>query len=145
MEKQFEPGYYYIGDPCYPFEESWDELLEKTEYFENEEQNFKGYPIAVDRTAYGDGVYTDNYGREYDVDAGVIGIIPVELISIDERGFSKSQIENHSGMHIVYFDKPFTVETDDEGNFKFGDIEINTKENDEDEDDMDEGDFVEFI
>ena len=39
-----------------------------------------GFSFAVGSTAYGDGLYIDNYGNKYPVDAGIIGLVPLELV-----------------------------------------------------------------
>ena len=38
-----------------------------------------GSAFAVADTSYGDGIYWDEHGNEYPVDAGVIGLVPLEL------------------------------------------------------------------
>ena len=74
---------FYIGDICY--------VLSNDDYYSfwGKQKRFaegafevpgKGYAFAVGFTAYGDGVYADEEGREYPVDAGVIGIVPLELV-----------------------------------------------------------------
>ena len=84
-------------------------------------------------TAYGDGVYFDKERREYSVDAGLLGIIPLEALDLNFEG---------DGGQIIEFDEDFTVSEED-GVFTFGDVVINTKsffdEDDFDcEDDCDE-------
>ena len=76
-------GRYIIGDPCYSIpNEQWDEILQQTDCFESPEGSFKSEEtgeeihVVAFGTAYGDGVYTDQGGREYPVDAGLIGIMP---------------------------------------------------------------------
>ena len=132
FSKKFKKGKYYIGDPCYVVEkqDKWMELLEKTNYFKNEEQEYKGYPILAGSTAYGDGVYGDNEGRIYCVDAGLIGIMPIECI--DKKHDNIEDLGN-----IVEFEDDFDVSIED-GVFEFGNILINTiwdEDEDEDEDD----------
>ena len=39
-----------------------------------------GHDFMVAGTAYGDGCYRDQYGNQYSVDAGNIGIVPTELV-----------------------------------------------------------------
>lgn len=125
FKKTFPPGTYYIGDPCYVVsDDNWQQLLDDTNYFENENQSYKGLQILVGDTSYGDGTYTDNYRREYGVDAGLIGIMPIEVV--DNK---YSNIENLGA--IVEFEEDFVVEIKD-GVFKFGNIVINTGNDDED-------------
>ena len=82
---KLKKGKYYVGDPCYIFGKSWDKVLNDTDYFDNGEiVKVFSKDCIVGGTAYGDGIYTDNFGREYNVDAGLIGVLPVSLISIDK-------------------------------------------------------------
>ena len=78
---------FYIGDICY--------VLGNDDYYRfwGKQKRFaegafevpgKGYAFAVGFTAYGDGVYADEEGREYPVDAGVIGIVPLELVGKED-------------------------------------------------------------
>lgn len=128
FKKTFPPGTYYIGDPCYVVsDDNWDKLLDDTDFFENESQSYKGVQILAGDTMYGDGEYEDNYGRKYGVDAGLIGIMPIDVIdkkyeNIEELG------------SIVEFDENFVAIVDN-GVFKFGDVIINT--GDEDDEDRD--------
>ena len=126
-------GIYYIGDPCYIFNESWIKVLNEVEYFIGEEQILFGEVVIGGNTAHGDGTYIDNSGREYAVDAGIIAILPVNLINIDKH-ISLSEINGSDCMHIVKFDKDFECEIDN-GYFTFGDITIDT------DDQMDEDEF----
>jgi hypothetical protein len=65
-------------------------------------------------TAYGDGIYVDNRGREYQVDSGCIGIFPTAEISE----------EGHGG-HFITQRKPFCP-TYKDGKFTFGTVVIDT-------------------
>ena len=75
-------GRYYVGDLCYVMGDVWDEvcdLMFPTSYSgRGDYGKFKlkdGREFAVYSTKYGDGTYHDGMGREYWVDAGVIGCI----------------------------------------------------------------------
>ena len=114
-------GDYYIGDLCYVLsDEDYDALLEiiissnKMALWEGE---FKGFPVFVAPTAYGDGVYTDNDGDEYFVDSGTIGIVPEELIDSNNRADLGNIIEFRTDFEVSY----------DDGTFKFDDVVIDTK------------------
>jgi hypothetical protein len=61
-----------------------------------------GVRFAVQRTAYGDGTYQDDQGRDYPVDAGLIGCIRVEDV-VDPEAWLE-------GVQTVEFELPFTVE-----------------------------------
>lgn len=127
---KFKKGTYYVGDPCYIFDESWDKILNDTEYFEK--------PLIINNeigiagsTAHGDGCYTDNHGKSYIVDAGLIGVMPISFLNVDNE-LTIKQIGKYHGMHIVKFDDDFDVEIYN-GEFIFGNIVINTKEEYEDD------------
>lgn len=73
-------GHIYIGDICYVMD---DEIYDK---FWGDEHNYidgvftyNGVKFGVYSTAYGDGCYRGSDNRSYGVDAGVIGVVPMEL------------------------------------------------------------------
>ena len=84
-----------------------------------------GVRFALHSTAYGDGTYQDQEGRDYPVDAGLIGCIRVEDVYDPEWYLA--------GMQTVVFDKQFELVYND-GIISFvyanGDValEINTAE-----------------
>jgi hypothetical protein len=117
-------GVYYIGDPCYVFnDKDWDEIWSNRNLDEPQVELF-GKKVFVAPTRWGDGVYTDNLGNVYTVDAGLLGILPVCLVDRAELRTSTTY-----GWHFVKFDKPFTAELKDKGIFKFGHIVIDTTGN----------------
>lgn len=73
---------FYIGDICYVLS---DELYHGVWGGDHDFEDgmftdpATGYSFAVAGTAYGDGEYDDGHGRVYPVDAGVIGLVPLEL------------------------------------------------------------------
>ena len=130
--QKFPKGRYYVGDPCYIFKDSWDSILNETHYFENEVQKIGDTRVFCFHTAHGDGTYYDNYGRKYWVDAGLIGILPIELLKIDSV-YTESEIEESEGMNIVEFDEDFFAGHDN-GVFNFSHIVIDTTGEYENED-----------
>jgi hypothetical protein len=76
---------FYIGDICYALsEKNYHGVWGKADYADGKyEVPEKSRSFAVGSTAIGDGTYHDIDGREYPVDAGNIGIVPLELV---ERG-----------------------------------------------------------
>lgn len=117
-------GKYYIGDPCYVFDESWDRLLESTNYLQNKGPvDFDGYTLFAYSTAYGDGTYTDQHGNEYPVDAGLLGAIPIELIEVPSGEEDGTILDAPNGLEVYH----------DNGTFYFGDIIIKTDETDPDD------------
>lgn len=99
-------GQYWVGDPCYAVpNERWQKWLEAADY-ENAVRfllaELDGHPVLGIGTAYGDGLYTDDQGRDYPVDAGLIGVVPVEVARPDV-----------TGMHLVDFEDDFECRYDD--------------------------------
>ena len=77
---------FYIGDVCYVLPGCiYHGIWQKQYNFEkglikvSGEDGEPGGSFAVASTSYGDGVYWDEHGNEYPVDAGVIGLVPLEL------------------------------------------------------------------
>lgn len=129
MNATLPPGRYYIGDPCYVFDESWDDVLTATDFFDKNVQTFRGVPVFGHSTAYGDGAYHGSNGREYGVDAGLLGAIPEQLFDNqpDDNG---PVIDAPQGLRCSYSD----------GVFYFHVIGANTIEIDTDPDEGDEYD-----
>ena len=76
-------GKYYIGDICYAlddmvYKDQWGKKLGYENGTHTIKHNDDQGIISVNRTAYGDGAYTDGE-REFLVDFGTIGIIPFKL------------------------------------------------------------------
>lgn len=140
MNNIFRAGNYYVGDPCYVIEK-WDELIKSTGCFGLEEDkdttnwhngcfSYNGKKCFAEGTAYGDGTYFDNKGREYGVDAGLIGIVPVSAIDKNKRG---------DGGQIVEFKEDFRA-FENKGIFTFGNLVINTRDDDDEDRHDDEDD-----
>ena len=115
----FEPGRYTIGDPCYFFSdkdsEEWFKFLDDHGYFHTDSIGYIGpHKVAVLGTQYGDGTYQDSDGRSYDVDSGLIAIIPIA---------EDSDVPH--GHNVVEMNEEFTCEAID-GVLYFGDVHIDT-------------------
>jgi hypothetical protein len=123
----FPAGKYYVGDLCYAIDDSeWDDFCRLTidgERVLDGEFPWKGSVLYSHCTAYGDGIYIDNHGREYSVDAGLIGVLPAHLVSKDEYGDFADPSDELG--HIIEFTEPFECYYDG-GTFVIGDIEIPT-------------------
>jgi hypothetical protein len=125
-EMVLQAGDYYIGDLCYVMHNEWAEVCELL--FEGQNDggcnegvfNLKdGRTFALFSTAYGDGVYYDQFGADYMVDAGCIGCIKLSDIDRDNT-------DNFlTGGKIVSFDNDFEVDTDG-AVLTFGHISIDT-------------------
>ena len=117
-------GEYWLGDPCYSVpDDLWDDLLVSADYFRKPVGTVNDHMVLAFRTAYGDGTYTDQDGNEYPVDAGLIGLTPVALVS-DEPFGSRKVVFKHD-----------TLCMGDDGVMWFGHTKINTRDFDDDEED----------
>lgn len=122
-------GKYYVGDPCYACpDERWLEWL-KAANFEDEGRylaaTLDGHALLGIGTMYGDGSYLGSDGKDYPVDAGLLGLVPVEV----------ADITGYKDMEIVEFPDDFTCTWDDSGVITLGHIEIDTNPDDPDESD----------
>lgn len=73
---------FYVGDICYALkEEHYYQHWGATLKWKNGVHSVPGtgFSFCVNSTKYGDGTYAGSDGFEYGVDAGVIGIVPLEL------------------------------------------------------------------
>lgn len=107
-------GTYFIGDPCYVIRDDWKGYLEAW----NNGETWKGQSIAA-FSADGDGGFTDNFGREYPVDSGMLAAVPAEHITAVER-FPWDG-------HTVIFAAHFRCSMDGKDRIAFGDIVIRTR------------------
>lgn len=124
-------GQYYIGDLCYVLRDSWDNVCDLIGTSETGVYKLKnGTEFAIFNTTYGDGTYVDQNGNEYPVDSGTIGCVKVSKVE-DKSGLSNGYVRK--------FSKPFDV-MDVGGLLYFGDIEIQTNDDDEDDDSFNEED-----
>jgi hypothetical protein len=116
-------GKYYLGDPCYSVpDDRWIEWLDAADS-ENAGRvliaDLDGHKIIGFGTAYGDGEYRDQHGNTYGVDAGLIGLVPVEI--------AENPYEGQEGCgRIVEFTEPFECSRYKDGTLKFGEIVIET-------------------
>lgn len=136
-------GKYYVGDLCYVLHDSWDhvcDLIISDHHRGDGEFEMKdGRRFASYGTKWGDGGYFDQYGRDYSVDAGIIGCIRVEDIDDGQQALAE-EVGPRFGGQIVEFDKPFET-WEENGMIRIGDISIDTDPSFEDlEEDYAEGD-----
>lgn len=113
---------FYIGDICYVLsDEVYHDVWGSQNSYQDGRVQVGSYAFAVDRTAYGDGFYVDSTGKEYSVDAGVIGCVPFELIDMDklhknyDPGANPIDILNDFGRFVEGSRAEF--KTDDNGIF----------------------------
>jgi hypothetical protein len=98
----YPAGKYYVGDICYALSSTVYELIwgdehnyEEGTYEATYKNNTNTFTVA--HTKFGDGVYLDDIKNlEFNVDAGNIGIVPLELCN-------PKNIKNNSiqGGHII--------------------------------------------
>lgn len=126
-------GKYWVGDCCYFINDKidWvDEFCEPSfKVDDGEPFLIRGIPLASCSTMYGDGSYKSNIGFNFPVDAGIIGVIPLDLAVEDDR--------SDLGV-LVDFTQDFTVSSNN-GTITIGHIEVYT--NDQDEDNRDDEDW----
>jgi hypothetical protein len=112
-------GKYWIGDLCYVLGNVWDEFCDLTTSghicLNGEFELSDGRKFATYGTAYGDGVYIDESGRTYGVDAGLIGCTLAEGLT-----------EGIELGHIVDFPSDFVTYYEDKGVIRFGNVYIDT-------------------
>jgi hypothetical protein len=124
-------GKYYIGDLCYVMHPEWDEFCSLTINGHNVldgEFNLKdGRRFATFTTKWGDGTYKDEQGRNYGVDAGLIGCIAVDDIT-------PSELENLKDGHVVEFVQDFSTFSAG-GIIRIGSVCIDTDFAEEEEED----------
>lgn len=73
-------GVYFIGDICYALkDELYRKIWGKKHNYDDGTFSIGADKFSVAATADGDGCYLGSDGREYGVDAGVIGIVPMNL------------------------------------------------------------------
>ena len=85
-------GKYWLCDPCYAVpSDLWMDLLNSCKFFEYpigvvQAGDGKNYSVLGFSTEYGDGLYNDQYGNSYPVDAGLIGLTPLDLVEGEPFG-----------------------------------------------------------
>ena len=79
---KIKPGKYYLGDPCYAKlkNHTWMDVLNNSDFLESA-CIFDDGTIVAFRTMYGDGTYFGTTGFGYSVDAGLIGLVPYDMVS----------------------------------------------------------------
>jgi hypothetical protein len=126
-------GTYWLGDPCYCVkDEDWMPWLEAADYTSNSDilcaETPDGTWVLGISTAYGDGSYYDQHGNEYGVDAGLIGLVPVEYNPTTNYTLDENGVNEYGASGIarqVTFYEPTECWTD-KGTLHFGDIVIET-------------------
>jgi hypothetical protein len=123
-------GRYYIGDLCYVMtDEEWDEFCSitiKGNQCIDGEFTFKdGRRFATYGTKWGDGLYFDQYGREYSVDAGLIGCIKIDDIKA-EKYDNIEDLGNVTDWGVDFITNGGRGDPDWDGVIRFGNCMIRT-------------------
>lgn len=89
---------FYVGDICYVLgDKLYHGIWGASGYDDGEHTDPEtGLKFAVAGTAYGDGEYEGSDGKYYGVDAGVIGIVPLELVE-KKRGLKLGSVHECAG------------------------------------------------
>ena len=122
-------GRYYIGDLCYVMsDEEWDEVcsitIKDNKCIEGEFNLKDGRRFALYGTAWGDGLYNDQYGHSYAVDSGTIGCILES--DIKENIDDILQLGALIDMNTPFVTSGGRGEPDWEGIIQFGTVMIET-------------------
>ena len=132
-------GLYVIGDPCYHVPDAeWDSVLDESGFFNGQcwasFRTFNGRTgtVVAFSTVYGDGVYQDAAGRRYPVDAGLIGLIPLEDVDPNALDLSCA--------NVIEFKTSITCK-EKEGVITFGFVEVDTDPPDGLDEELDAGDL----
>lgn len=125
-------GSYVLGDPCYAFGNDdhgkWIALLESCDYFGDSaigSSDGKDQVLSFG-TFYGDGNYPSNIGKMFAVDAGMIGLVPLEYAD-------RIPEDDETLNCVVTFVEDVIASTDGSGLLKFGYIEIQTNDTHDEE------------
>lgn len=123
-------GKYWVGDLCYVMHADWKEVCSIVPDAHNSKNNefslADGTKFTFKYTAYGDGTYYDESGKNYPVDAGLIGCILVS--DIKEHDWNSLD-----GGHVIDFEEDFEAKYH-KGTISFGDkVAIDTDPEDEDD------------
>lgn len=125
----FKAGNYFVGDLCYIVkgEGHWDRVCDNLEEGEFDD-SIIGFPYCIWNTAWGDGEYFDQVGREYSVDAGLIGCISMNYIhTLNLDQYNDLWLE---GGQIITFPDNFITYSRN-GVIYIGDVIINTMDDED--------------
>lgn len=122
---KFKKGKYYIGDPGYVFDKNWDLVLTITDDFKIKNPIFGFNNYLVGYTKNGDGEFSDNFGRNYSVDSSLLGILPIELLGIDNILSLEDFSLEDDYFNIIEFEEDFIC-YEHNGYFEFGHLWIET-------------------
>jgi hypothetical protein len=119
----FDAGEYWIGDLSYVLsDDDWDEYFHNYASTPGELHVFAdGRKFWYYNTAFGDGTYEDQYGHDYQVDSGTIGI----MLLTDIEDYHDAWL---AGGNTIIFEDEFYCSYNN-GVFQLGDVVIDTGAN----------------
>jgi hypothetical protein len=144
LEVEVPAGWYFVGDPGYFIPtDAWMGWLDAADSAIPSRDhvlaaNVDGLLAVGVSTAHGDGVYRDQEGREYGVDAGLIGVVPeavAEAATDSTYASFKANGKDADALglgRVIEFECPFTARYED-GVVVLGSLRIDTTD-DADED-----------
>jgi hypothetical protein len=123
-EVKLPPGKYYIGDLCYIMDDDvegnpYDNVFGGTGYSAGLYTKENKGSFYVANTAYGDGAYKGSNQVEYGVDAGIIGIVNMNLIKEEEVVMEGKEFIEDSGGTIYDFPNGVSCKFNGKGIFEF--------------------------
>lgn len=126
MTTKLKAGEYWVGDLCYVMHGEWTEVC-GTAFKDDTPVKFlkNGVPFSIQRTACGDGSYTDNHQNDYCVDSGTLGCIETKNITDHPRN------DLYLG-HVHEFESDFEVKIHN-GRIRFGDVVFIDTDSEDDE------------
>ncbi len=127
-------GRYWVGDPGYLLDDAdwWPWLTASGAYGKTGKRRDEamlgktpsGHFVLAYSTAFGDGMYWDNEGCRYPVDAGMLGIVPAAYAP---DGFDGRSRTGRPLMHLVSFDRAVTCSVlRRDHTIRFGGVRIRT-------------------
>ena len=123
-------GTYYIGDLCYVMDDDeWDEfcslIIKGNQCLDGEFNMSDGRRFATYGTRWGDGLYRDQFKRDYSVDAGSIGCIKLSDIKA-EKYDNIEELGNISEFGMDFTTSGGRGNPDWDGVICIGGVKINT-------------------
>lgn len=75
------PGKYFLGDPSLVLSDKiYIGILGNNYKYSNGKFNIYDKHLCIHNTHYGDGIYHDTRNRKYNINSGILGLTPIELI-----------------------------------------------------------------
>lgn len=110
---------FYVGDICYVLSDDVYTGVWGKAGYEDGQHAVGDYEFAVGGTAHGDGCYWDENLNLYPVDAGVIGVVPLELVTGDKsdlgsvvKGATEAKYEFENSEFYIVFNNGVEIRID---------------------------------